>query len=131
MMDPEKQRRLIEYLSERARMEFRPGKHDCAIFAAGAVQAMGGPDLARGWRGYRTMREGISKLRKRGFRDHIALARHHLPPAPKPRPGDVAVVQLDEGPALGIVQGASVYVVAEVGWTLLPIDRAVEFMRVA
>ena len=48
---------------------------DCALFAAGAVEAMTGEDIARKWRGYDTLAKGAAKLRKAGFSTHVdALA---------------------------------------------------------
>ncbi|WP_405116505.1 DUF6950 family protein [Phaeobacter sp. BS23] len=37
---------LCGFLASVSRQKFRPGSHDCALFAAGAVQAMTGADLA-------------------------------------------------------------------------------------
>ena len=51
---------LIEYLAAAARRPFKPGHHDCALFAAGAVAAMTGTDFAAQWRGrYTTLRGGL------------------------------------------------------------------------
>lgn len=125
------QRRLREYLAERARTPFAWGRHDCALFTAGAVAAMTGTDPARGMRGYRTAAGGAKKLRAAGHADHVAAARALLPPADRPRPGDVAVVALADGErALGIVQGTHVYVAAPVGWALVPLEHAIEFLKV-
>lgn len=124
------QGRLTAYLAERAREPFAPGRHDCMLFAAGAVQAMTGRDLARGWRGYRTLAEGQRKLRRKGYADHVALVRALLPVTDDPRPGDVAVVVTPSGPGLGVVQGQLIYGVALVGWQLVPLSDAVEFFRV-
>jgi hypothetical protein len=104
--------RLITYLGEAARKPFQPGKHDCALFAAGAVKAMTGQDFARGYRGrYRTLKGGVKALQSRGFADHIALAASLLPEVPTAfaGPGDLAVVDTPQGPALGVVQGEGIY----------------------
>lgn len=123
--------RLRLWLAGIARTPFQPGTHDCALFAAGAVEAMTGTDLAAGWRGrYRTLQGGIRVLRRAGHANHIALARAHLPATSKPQPGDLAVVPTPEGLALGVVQGTHVYAPAAVGWGLLPIGDAIEFLRV-
>lgn len=48
--------RLAAYVFDAGRTPFAYGSHDCALFAAGAVEAMTGTDLAAGWRGiYRTL----------------------------------------------------------------------------
>lgn len=122
--------RLTDWLTATARLPFRPGRHDCALFAAGAVRAMTGVDMARGFRGYRTLAEGKRFLRAKGFGDHIALAASVFPISTTPHPGDLAVVATPDGPALGVVQGRAVYVVAPVGWSLAPLDAAVQFFEV-
>lgn len=48
---PDWQDRLAAYLEDCQGRRFAYGSHDCALFAAGAVEAMTGVDLAEGWRG--------------------------------------------------------------------------------
>ena len=110
---PDWRARLQAYLLKVARTPFKEGVNDCALFLAGGVAAMTGVDYAAPYRGrYTTTRGGLRVLRRAGFADHIALASHHL--AQKPvafaNVGDGAVVVRDNEPALGIVQGASVFV---------------------
>lgn len=130
---PDWRQRLTAYLRARAGQPYRPGRHDCALFAAGAVEAMTGVDLARGWRGYRTLAEGRRKLADGG---HAGLgdlcAAHFEAVAPlKARPGDVALVPLpDGGEALGIVQGSAIYLVTPQGLGLLPLTAAARVFRV-
>lgn len=83
--------RLAAYVASVAGQPFRPRKHDCALFAAGAVEAMTGVDHARGLRGYRTLEKGRAKLAEKGFADHVAYAASlydEVPPL-KARVGDV------------------------------------------
>lgn len=128
---PDWRHRLAAWLAQTARAPFEPGRHDCALFASGAVLAMTGVDLAADWRGrYRTIRGGIRVLRKAGHADHIALAAAHFAPTARPRPGDLAVVPTPDGPALGVVQGTHVYVPAPVGWALVPLSAATQFFEV-
>lgn len=104
---------LTGYLRAAGRTAYAPGQHDCALFAAGAVVAMTGRDYAAPYRGrYTTIRGGLRVLRKDGYADHIALAAAHLPEVAvaRARPGDLAVVESQDGPALGVVQGEAVYV---------------------
>lgn len=111
---PDWRARLAEYLAQVAHNRFRPGAHDCALFAAGAVEAMTGADLAAEWRGtYRSLSGGRKALKAAGFADHVALVASHFEEVPPAfaRVGDVAVLPgaTRQGAALGIVQGASVY----------------------
>lgn len=108
--------RLTTHISQSARTPIVPGTHDCALFLAGAVQAQTGIDYALPYRGkYTTLASGLKLIRRDGFADHIALAEHHLERKPTAflAPGDGAVVKSEDGRALGVVQGAMVYVV---GW---------------
>lgn len=113
---------LTEYLVGVSRTEFRPGRMDCALFTAGAVQAITGQDFARGYRGYKTLAAGRKKLSEEGFETHIDYAAsllEEIPPA-LAQPGDVAVVDTEEGPALGVFQGEYVYAMSHTGLGLIP-----------
>ena len=111
---------LITYASEAGARPFRPGRHDCALFAAGWVKLMTGRDLARGWRSrYRSLKRGQTLLEEVGFADHVALAAAHLPEiAPAfAQPGDLAVLEDD---AFGIVAGEMIYCLRPDGLGLVP-----------
>lgn len=122
--------RLIAYLSGLKALPFVPGTHDCALFTAGAVEAMTSIDFAAEWRGrYKTLKGGQRALKKAGFADHVALAAalfEAVPPAFAHR-GDIAVVTGADGvAALGIVQGEGVYVLKPEG---LAVVRRCEMLR--
>lgn len=58
---------LSAYLSEQRDRPFSHGTHDCALFAAGAVQAMTGHDPAADFRGaYRSVAGSVRALKERG-----------------------------------------------------------------
>lgn len=130
---PDWQLRLMQVLAEAARRPFQPGQHDCALFTAACVQAMTGQDIAAGWRGrYRTLRGGRIVLRRAGYADHVALAAAHFPEIPVARanPGDIAAVPTPDGPALGIVQGEAIYLLAPDGLGASPLLSASRAFRV-
>lgn len=111
--------RLTAYISDCRQKPFRPGQHDCALFAAGAVEAMTGMDPAASWRGtYRTIADGKAALQSAGYSDHVAAVAslfEEVPPS-MAHVGDLAVV--DSGAdfdALGVVQGAHVFVLVPAG----------------
>lgn len=122
---PDWRPRLASYLARVARHPFRPGTHDCALFCAGAVEAMTGRDMAAPWRGgYRSLAAGYAQLAASGFADHVSLVRAHFAPvAPaSAQVGDLALVASDvpeEVGALGVVQGAGVYVLRPSGLALV------------
>lgn len=101
---------LTAYLAEMRAEPFRPGRHDCALFAANWVARVAARDPARGWRGtYRSLDRGRALLREAGFADHVAFAAAHLQEVPPAlaQTGDIAVV---EGAALGIFGADRVFV---------------------
>jgi len=105
---------LLAYMQATAPKPFIWGEHDCALFAAGAVEAMTGEDFAAPYRGrYTTLLGGLRVLRRDGFTDQAALAAslfEEIPPA-MAGVGDIAVVPEGEANALGVVQGPRIYVV--------------------
>ena len=111
---------LIAYAAEAGQKPFRPGRHDCALFAAGWVKKVTGQDHARGWRStYRSLNRGQRLLEDAGYTDHLALAAVHLPeivPA-FAQIGDLAV--LDDN-AFGIVAGEMLYCLKPQGLGLVP-----------
>lgn len=123
------QGRLTEYLNATTQRRFRPGRHDCALFVAGAVKAMTGVDHAKGWRGYTSLKAGQAALQEAGFADHVALVAAHYPEIPVAfaRMGDVAVC---EGDALGIVTGEMVTVLRPDGRGLIPLMEAKKVFQV-
>ena len=111
---------LIDYAAEAGQRPFCPGRHDCALFAAGWVKLATGRDLARGWRStYRSLSKGQHMLEDAGYADHVALAAAHLPEvAPAfAQIGDIAVLETQ---AFGIVAGEMIYCLRLEGLGLVP-----------
>lgn len=111
---------LIAYAAEAGQKPFRPGRNDCALFAAGWVKQVTGQDLARGWRStYRSLKRGQQLLEEAGFADHVVMAAAHLPEiAPAfAQVGDLAVL---ENNAFGIVAGEMIYCLKPEGLGLIP-----------
>ncbi len=111
---------LIAYAAEAGQKPFRPGRHDCALFAAGWVKLATSQDLARGWRStYSSLKRGQQMLVEAGFADHVALAAAHLPEiAPAfAQVGDLAVL---DDQAFGIVAGEMIYCLKPEGLGLVP-----------
>lgn len=125
--------RLREYLRGVSHKPFRDGEHDCALFTAGAVKAMTGIDLAAPWRGsYTSLDEGFAALKRAGFDqlvDFAAVNFEEIAPA-FAHPGDIAAVPAPTGLALGIVQGARIYVAGPRGLLTIPLITAHRAFRV-
>lgn len=126
------QARLTAYVVEVQRRPFEPGRLDCALFAAGAVEAMTCVDHAGGYRGYRTLTGGHKRLRASGYENHVALAASLFDEVPPSfaQAGDLAVVPSEDGPALGVVQGEHVYVMGPDGLGLVSLMSAARAFRV-
>ena len=125
--------RLTRYVTEVACTGFAHGAHDCALFAAGAVAAVTGIDPGARWRGhYSSFKGGLKLVRKAGFTDHVAVMRQHCPQvhAASVMPGDLAVIGTGPDAALGVVQGALIYVLRETGLGLMPLGAANEYLGV-
>lgn len=126
--------RLFAYLAGVTRRPLAPGAHDCALFAAGAVEAMTGVDPAAAWRGqYRSFNAGLKALRQAGFRNHVALVASQFPAVPPAfaQVGDIGVIrQRGQLPALGIFTGESLAVLRDTGLGFAPRALARQAWRV-
>lgn len=128
--------RLATHIAACRTQEIAYGRWDCMLFAADAVIAMTGTDLAADFRGrYTTLRGGLRVLKRAGFADQLALIDRLVGPRTgwmDARPGDVAAVMGEDGlPAVGIVQGAMIYVLGPVGGIALSsIDTAIAAWRI-
>lgn len=123
--------RLTQYLVETGSREFGVD-WDCALFVAGAVEAMTGEDFAADLRGYGSIERGLVELRRRGFDDHVAYVASLFEEVPVAfaQPGDIAVVPVETGEALGLVQGEAIYVSGIDGRYLVPLLSATRAFRV-
>lgn len=116
---PDWNARLSAYIDSVRRAPFEPGVLDCALFAAGAVEAMTGADIAAEWRGYRTLAEGVAKLRRAGFDNHVEALAATLPEIHPSQAalGDILAYAVD-GPlgwALGVCNGERAFAMMETG----------------
>lgn len=124
---------LFAFVEASVREPFAAGKNDCALFAAGAVRAMTGHDPAKGWRGkYRTLKTGKKRLKEAGYSDLGEMAAAHFPEVPPlmAQVGDIATIEGDEDPVLGIVQGAFIWVRMIDGIGSRPLTDAKRVFRV-
>ena len=123
---PDWKARLTDYLTQCAGQPYLLGRHDCALFAAGAMEAVCGIDPAAPWRGrYITKAAGLRLVRRAGHADHVAVfaaALEEIAPA-FAAAGDIAVVESDGAQLLAVVQGEGVYVLQPSGLAI--VGRAV------
>ena len=121
---PDWEARFDAWVARTDGVAWSDGAMDCALYVAGAVEAITGVDHAARWRGYADVADGLARLREEGFADHVALVASLFPEVPSPRRraavGDVAVTA--EG-ALCIVQGPWLLGVAPEGRVKTPRAR--------
>jgi len=127
---PDWRPRLVAYLEEVRARPFAYGTHDCALFVAGAVEAMTGFDAAAGFRDQYDSLKGGLKLLPKG--DHVALVGRLLEEVPVAfaQVGDIAVIGEIGVPALGLFEGESVLVVRDEGVGHMPRSAATQAFRV-
>lgn len=123
---------VIAYAQAAKETRFAPGRHDCALFAAGWVRACGGPDLAKGYRSqYRSLAKGQAMLEAQGFADHVALAAAHLREVPRlmAQSGDVALIEIGAETGFGLVAGEIIYCLRREGLGHVPLTAAKRVFR--
>lgn len=125
---------LTAYLSGVAATPFAYGEHDCALFVAGAVQAMTGADPAAGVRGhYNTVKGGLKVLSEAGYRSPLEMVAGLFDPVPPAlaQVGDIAILPATGAqPAMGIIVGEVIAVLRDDGLGHVPRMDAVAAYRV-
>lgn len=122
---PDWSQRVAALIRDRARRPFAWGVNDCAIFAADAVLAATGQDLALTFRGrYRSRRGAGHVLRAHGWASLEELGDAVLPRSTeRPRRGDVVLYAGRNGNFLGVVWSAGVAGPDDTGVRLWPLDQ--------
>lgn len=117
--------RFDALVCSRLHAPFAWGANDCALFAADAVLAITGHDLAGGLRGLGA-RQALRAIQRAG--GLAALVPPSLPvlPVSAAIEGDVVLVRQHRRLALGVVAGASVIGPARSGLGLAPLAAAVQ-----
>ncbi|MEO1986257.1 MAG: hypothetical protein ABGX47_06310 [Martelella sp.] len=127
---PDWRPRLFAFISGLKTMDFKWGSDDCfAALAAGAVETMTGIDPAAPLRGrYHDEASAGALLADLGHDGLAGLMRSMMPEAPvaMARVGDIALVADDNevGGALGVVIGARVVVLRQIGTGTMPLLAA-------
>jgi hypothetical protein len=121
------EQRLAAYTRSHMRTPYRWGSHDCALFAAGAVEVITGEDFAHEFRGnYDDEPSAARVLSLIGCADVADLASrylHEISPS-EARRGDVVMIEGKLGPFLAIVDGRTAVGPAARGLTHSPVALA-------
>ena len=121
--------RLDEVVRGALGRPFAWGQHDCALFACDACHAMTGVDPAAAVRGKYKTAKGAARAIKRlfgaGSLPALATTTLGAPQAAElARRGDIACVQTERGPALGVVLGQWAAYPGPATLTFVPIEKA-------
>lgn len=131
---PDWRSRLALHVAAHARVPFRPGRHDCALFAAGGRAALTGIDVLEQARGrYDSIDGGFKLAARHGYASPFAAVADGLEEIHPAYAvvGDLALLDDDDGnPAMGIVQGEMVYVLGARGLALVPLTEVRRAWRV-
>jgi hypothetical protein len=133
---PDWRKRLDDYLDSVDRQPFDWARINCAFFAADAVQAQTGIDLAASFRSKVIDEESAQKaLADAGFADVIAatVATGRLPEIPMGEQsiGDLAVVDDARfGPCLAVVGGSHITCMTLRGKGSMPLTKATRIFKV-
>lgn len=123
---------LSAFLLSRADTPFEWGVNDCALFAADAVLAITGTDIAASYRGYTTAEEAQDILDAHGGLQGLATTGFGFEPSENPlmaQRGDAVLMMLNGNLTCGIVDdsGQNIACVSEAdGLTHLPLIEALE-----
>jgi len=111
---------------------FSWGSNDCALFAADAVQAVTGTDLAQAIRGYRGPRQALRVLADHGGVRAIACAALGNPHEDiiDSRDGDIAMIVSGKREALSLVYGGMAVAPGPDGLHWVPLPNALCAWRV-
>jgi hypothetical protein len=118
------EKRLNEFLDTVGPFEW--GTNDCCLFAANAVLAMTGEDYAKPYRGYKTAKGALSRLKDIGV---AGVATNALGAPKEPlfaQRGDVVSFDAGDGVALGVCIGAKIAAVGQDGLVMLPMSQAIQ-----
>lgn len=125
---PDWRERLLDLMNRTSRQAYRPGVHDCVLFAAAARLAVRGEDLLAAIDGrYSSIEEGYALAAEAGFDtpfEGVVNGLEEIPPA-YAQVGDLAMLDgVDGNPAMGVVQGEAIYTVGPRGIDLVPLTAA-------
>jgi hypothetical protein len=108
---PDWRLQLDAFLTSRLNVPFAWGENDCALFAADAIRAMTGVDLAEDLRGYTTVREAARRINASEGLAALVDKRLDGIPVEEARQGDVVMIPCDTGRhALAVVMNEKVAV---------------------
>lgn len=125
--------RLTRFLEEREQLPFAWGQHDCCLFACDWIREATGWDPAARFRGEYRNREGALRALRElgrgtlpttasGIAEAVGAAPYSQPL--RAQRGDIALIETDLGPALGVVMGPHIVSTGPAGLITVPLRSA-------
>lgn len=100
---------------------FEWGVNDCCMFAVGCVQVITGVDHGKAYRGYKTSKGALKRLKDNGGVEGIATIELGAPKSIKQaKRGDVVSFKTGDETALGISVGDKIVGIGEHGLIFMP-----------
>lgn len=126
--------RLHAFIDGVKRNPFDWASHNCGLFVAGAIEAMTGENVAKGFGKAKTVRGLVAQMKRQGFDDLASLAAFMAPEIhiSQANIGDVAAIPKDDafGYTLGVVNGETIAVLGELGLGYVPLLQATRAFRI-
>lgn len=122
---------MAAHVAEWQHHPFAWGKHDCFLFTAAGLVMLGAPDVAKGFRGYRTEKGATKKLADHGYSCVSEIFAARFEAVDRLMVGDAALVELGGVRAMGLVTGRGIHAITETrGLRLISHDLAQAGYRV-
>lgn len=118
------EKRLEEYLQNVGPFEW--GKNDCCMFSANCAFAITGTDYAKPYRGYKTAKGAMGRLKGIGVEGIATKLWGHPKTAAYAKRGDVVLFDCGDGDALGICIGDKIAVMGQDGLVILPMSECLK-----
>lgn len=121
-----------KFLRENRDKDFVWGEHDCLLFTLKYLRDCQGKDFtARVMGQYSTEFGALKFLKKSGYKNLKDMLASNLVKVERPRKGLIALVDTQEGFAIGFVADYRICVVKEKGFGFLPLSQAKGFYEVS
>lgn len=127
---------LFDLIEQRKNMPFKWGVHDCCTFAADAVRAMTGHDLAADVRGYNSAIEAVKIMAEEGGLESMIERRLEeagckaLVTPRKAQRGDIAAIVTSAQTAVGVCVGRMVAFTGKDGLVYYPLKDCKRAWRI-
>jgi hypothetical protein len=118
------EKRLDSYLRNVGPFEW--GKNDCCMFSANAAHCITGTDFAKPYRGYKTARGALQRLKGIGVQGIATKLWGEPKGSLYAKRGDIVLFKSEDGDALGICIGDKIAAIGADGLVILPMSECLK-----